>query len=98
MKQFAGDEIRRIMAEMPHELVEALQARHREHMITEYEARWWGFMMFARTGSYEGDEYSVAANGTGDVFTETLVAYVLQDRAGRERHGLKRPTWPPAVA
>jgi len=94
MKQHVGDEIRRIMAEMPAELVKALQDAQAEHNITEYEARWWGFMMFARNDAYEGDEFKVPIGGMNDVFHQTFIGYVLQDRESRKRHGLPMPAWP----
>ena len=93
MKQYAGDEIRRIMAAMPEDLIQALTAAHAEHEITEYEARWWGFLMFARNDAYEGGHYTIKVGGTDDVLTQRFIDYVLQDRDGRKRHGLKAPAW-----
>jgi hypothetical protein len=90
MKQHSGDEIRAIMAEMPGEVVEGLQAAHREHKITEHEARWWGYLMFARTGAYEGTAYGIE----GGQFTQQFLSYVLEDRAANERFGLIRRPWP----
>lgn len=94
MKQYAGDEIRRIMTEMPDELVRALQAAHLDEMITEYEARWWGFLQFARTGSYEGDTYTITVNGTGEKVTDTFLGYTRSVRLSDERAGLVRKPWP----
>jgi hypothetical protein len=94
MKQHTGDEIRAIMAQMPAELVAALQAAHAEHKITEREARWWGYLMFARTGSYEGTEYTIKVSGTGEEVTQRFLSYVVDDRAGNARFGLIRKPWP----
>lgn len=93
MKQHTGDEIRAIMAEMPIELVTGLQAAHAEHKITEREARWWGYLMFARTGSYEGAEYTIEVPGTGGA-TQQFLSYVLEDRGANARFGLIRKPWP----
>ena len=92
MKQHTGDEIRTIMEEMPADLVAALQAAHSEHKITEREARWWGYLMFARTGSYEGTEYTIPSGDAG--VTQRFLAYVLEDRAACVRVGLVRKSWP----
>lgn len=93
MKQHTGDEICTIMTEMPDEQVAALQAAHAEHRITEREARWWGYLMFARTGSYEGTQYAIEASGGGGV-TQQFLTYVLEDRASSSRVGLVRKAWP----
>ncbi len=82
------------MADMPLALVEALQANHPEHHITEYESRWRGFLIFARNGTYEGESHSITAMGTGEVSTGRFIDYVLHDREGRLRHGLRMRTWP----
>jgi hypothetical protein len=92
MKQHTGEEIRAIMADMPTDLVAALQAAHAEHRITEREARWWGYLMFARTGAYEGTEYAIKAPA-GDV-AQQFLSYVLDDRAASARFGLVRKPWP----
>ena len=94
MKQHSGDEIRAIMAEMPTELVAELQAAHAEHRITEREARWWGYLMFARTGAYEGTEYTIKVSGTGEEVVHRFLSYVLEDRAANARFGLIRRAWP----
>jgi hypothetical protein len=94
MKQHTGEEIRAIMAAMPDENVAALQAAHAEHRITESEARWWGYLMFARTGSYEGTEFTIETSGTGARFTQTFFTYVLEDRAANARFGMVRKPWP----
>ena len=93
MKQHTGDEIRTIMAEMPGDLVAALRSAHAEHKITEREARWWGYLMFARTGSYEGTEYTIPSSGGAGV-TQQFLTYVLEDRAACTRVGLVRKPWP----
>lgn len=82
------------MAEMPAETLEGLQAAHAEHNITEYEARWWGYLMFARTGAYEGTEFTIKVMGGGEDVTQGFLSYVLSERAGNERHGLIRKPWP----
>lgn len=94
MKQHTGDEIRAIMAEMPAELVAGLQATHPKQQITEREARWWGYLMFARTGSYEGTEYTIEVPGTGGQVVQPFLSYVLDDRAANARFGLIRKAWP----
>ena len=94
MKQHTGDELRSVMADMPAELVESLQAAHAEHKITEHEARWWGYLMFARTGAYEGTPYTIKVMGDGGEVTQDFLAYVLSDREGNKRHGLVRKPWP----
>ncbi|RAK52653.1 hypothetical protein [Phenylobacterium deserti] len=94
MKQHTGDEIRTIMAEMPPAAIEALQTPHRDHQITEREARWWGYLMFARTGAYEGEAFTVSVMGTGGTWTQRFLDYVLADRASDARWGLKRKAWP----
>jgi hypothetical protein len=93
MKQHTGDEIRAIMTEMPAELVEALQAAHAEHRITEREARWWGYLMFARNEAYEGESYTIKVL-TGEEVTHHFLPYVLQGRAGDDRVGMVRRPWP----
>jgi hypothetical protein len=93
VKQHTGDEIRAIMTDMPTELVEKLQADHAEHQITEREARWWGYLMFARTDAYEGTEYAIPVSG-GEPVTQKFLIYVLEGRAGDTRHGLVRKPWP----
>jgi len=70
MKQHTDDEIRTIMTDMPAEAIESLQAAYAEHRITEYEARWWGYLMFARTGSYEGTSYTINVMGNGGEVTQ----------------------------
>lgn len=94
MKQHTGEEIRSIMRDMPAELVESLQAAHAEHGITEYEARWWGYLMFARTGAYEGTAYTIKVMGAGGEVTQDFLSYVLAEREGNRRHGLVRKPWP----
>lgn len=94
MKEHRGDEIRAIMAEMPAELVQRLQDAFPEHNITEREARWWGYMMFARSGSYEGVDFMMKVGSTGDTWTRTFIDYVLADRARNERFGFKPQAWP----
>lgn len=94
MKQHTGDEIRAIMEQMPAELVAALQSAHPEHRITEREARWWGYLMFARTGSYEGTEFTIQTSGSGALFEQPFLRYVLEDREANARHGLIRKPWP----
>ena len=94
MKQHTGDEIRRIMAEMPGDQVAALQAAHAEHRITEREARWWGYLMFARTGGYEGLAYTITMSGTDEQVTQRFLDYVLEERAADARCGLVRKAWP----
>ena len=93
MKQHSGDEIRAIMTEMPIGLVAGLQAAHADHKITEREARWWGYLMFARTGSYEGTEYTIEVPGAGGV-TQQFLSYALEDRGANARFGLIRKPWP----
>lgn len=94
MKQHSSDEIRAIMAEMPAELVAELRAAHAEHRITEREARWWGYLMFARGGSYQGTEYAIEVPGTGGQVVQQFLSYVLEDRSANERFGLIRKPWP----
>jgi hypothetical protein len=94
MKQHTGDEIRAIMAEMPAEAIAALQAAHAEHRITEREARWWGYLMFARTGAYEGTSYAIKVGGGDEQVVQPFLTYVLEDRASDARHGLVRKPWP----
>jgi hypothetical protein len=94
MKQHSGEEIRTIMAEMPDETVAALQAAYPEQRITEREARWWGYLMFARTGAYEGTEYSIKVAGDGEGATQKFLTYTLEDRGSDARHGLIRKPWP----
>lgn len=93
MKQHTGDEIRSIMTDMPAGVIEGLQAAHADQKITEHEARWWGYLMFARTGSYEGTSYTIPVLGGGEV-TQGFLAYVLAEREGNLRHGLVRKPWP----
>lgn len=94
MKQYSGPDIARIMGEMPRELVEALQAAHPDDRITEREARWWGFLQFARTDAYEGETYTVTVNGTGETHSYAFLPYTLQGRAGDDRVGMVRAAWP----
>lgn len=94
MKQYVGDEIRRIMTDMPAERVAALQAAHAEHHITPYEARWWGFLVYARSESYEADHYTIKMAGTDETVTQTFIGYVLAERAANQRVGLVRGDWP----
>lgn len=93
MKQHTGDEIRAIMTAMPAARVEALQAAHAEHRITEREARWWGYLMFARTEAYDGEAYTIKVM-TGEEVTQSFLPYVLQGRAGDDRVGIVRRPWP----
>ncbi|CAN7311812.1 hypothetical protein LJR164_001658 [Phenylobacterium sp. LjRoot164] len=93
MKQHTGDEIRSIMTDMPAEVVEGLQAVHAEHQITEFEARWWGYLIFANTGAYEGTSYSIEVSNGGQ-YTLNFLSYVLEAREGDKRHGLVRKPWP----
>jgi hypothetical protein len=94
MKQHTGDEIRTLMAEMPDDLVAALQAAHPDERVTEREARWWGYLMFARTGSYAGSEFSIETTGKSERFVQQFLSYVLEDRAANARYGLARRPWP----
>lgn len=94
MKQYVGDDIRRIMAEMPAQLVEALRTQHPEHHITEYEARWWGFLQFARTGAYEGQAFVTVVNGTDEELVERFVPYTLDVRSADRNARLVRRPWP----
>jgi hypothetical protein len=94
MKQHTGDEIRAIMTDMPAEAIESLKAAHADQAITEHEARWWGYLMFAHTGSYEGTAYTIKVMGGGDDFTQHFLPYVLADREGNRRYGLVRRPWP----
>lgn len=94
MKQHAGDEIRVLMTEMPPDLVQALQSEHPEHRITEQEARWWGYLMFARTGAYDGVEFVIKVNGTDETVVQGFLSYTLSTRAAAERAGLVRKPWP----
>jgi len=50
-------------------------------------------LMIQRSHMYEGAEYSTAVGGTRDVFRQTFIGCVLQDRDGRKRDGLPMPTW-----
>ena len=93
MKQHTGSEIRTIMTDMPAEVIESLKGAHAEHQITEHEARWWGYLMFARTGAYEGTEYAIPVMGGGQA-RQGFLSYVLDDREGNRRHGLVRKPWP----
>lgn len=94
MKQHSGDEIRSIMADMPAEILEGLQTAHAEHKITEHEARWWGYLMFARMGVYEGTEFTIKVMGGGEDVTQGFLSYVLSERASNQRYGLVRKPWP----
>ncbi len=94
MKQHTGDEIRSMMAEMPNSAVEALQAAHPQHEITEQEARWWGYLILARTGGYEGEAFTVPVGGAGEVWEQRFLDYVLEDRSSSARVGLRRRAWP----
>ena len=94
MKQYAGDEIRTITAQMPSELVEGLRAAHAQHRISEYEARWWGFLQFARTDAYAGEAFVIKVNGGGADKVESFLAYVLSVRGADQRAGLQRKPWP----
>jgi hypothetical protein len=94
MKQHTGDEIRSIMTDMPAEAIGRLQAAHADHKITEHEARWWGYLMFARTGSYDGTEYTIKVMGDGGEVTQGFLAYILEAREMNLRHGLVRKPWP----
>lgn len=93
MKQHTGDEIRAIMTNMPAEFVARLQADPAAHEITEHEARWWGYLMFARTGAYEGTEYAIPVTG-GEPVTQSFATYVLEDREANAKFGLVRRPWP----
>src|SRR4029453_2483506 len=77
MKQHTGAEIRTIMTEMPAERIAALQAAHAEHAITEHEARWWGYLQFARTGAYDGETFVILAPSTGEEVVQRFLPYVL---------------------
>lgn len=90
MKQHTGDEIRRIMSEMPDAAIAALQAAFLEHRISEREARWWGYPMSARTGAYEGFEYTILVGSSGASMTQAFLAYLLDDRAMDTRCGARR--------
>lgn len=94
MKQHSGDEIRQIMADVPAELVAELQATHPNHNITEWEARWWAYLQFARTGAYDGTSYTIKVNGTGEEAVSEFLAYTLSNRLSDERAGLVRKPWP----
>ena len=94
MKQHTSAEIRAIMTEMPIEQVEALQAAHAEHGITEREARWWGYLQFARTGAYDGETFVIPVPSTGEEIVLRFLPYVLADRASDLRIGLVRQAWP----
>ncbi|MBU1376106.1 MAG: hypothetical protein KKE02_24235 [Alphaproteobacteria bacterium] len=93
MKQYAGEEIIRIMRDMPPALVDGLREAAPEHRITEYEARWWGFLQFARTDGYEGLEFVIPVSG-GVGAPQTFLDYVLSVRGADMRAGLVRRTWP----
>ena len=82
------------MTNMPAEAMEALKATHAEHKSTEHEARWWGYLMFARTGAYEGTSCTNKVMGDGGEVTEDFLACVLGERAMNSRHGLVRNPWP----
>ena len=94
MKQYAGDEIVRIMTDMPATLVEALQGAYPEHRITEHEARWWGFLQFARTDAYDGETFAIRINGTDAEAVQSFLPYVLSVRGADQRAGLVRRPWP----
>src|SRR5690349_17850663 len=94
MKQYSGEEIRRIMTEMPADLVEALRTAHPAEKITEHEARWWGYLQFARTDDYAGDSFTIKVNGGGEEVTSTFLVYTLSVRAADQRAGLVRRPWP----
>jgi len=94
MKQHSGAEIVTIMTEMPAELIAALQDAHAEHAITEHEARWWGYLQVARTGSYEGETFVIKVMSTGDDVVQAFLPYVLAGRASDLRVGLVRKVWP----
>lgn len=93
MKQHTSDEIRTIMTAMPAELVEALQTAHPEHRITQREARWWGYLMYARTEAYDGETYTIKVM-TGEDAVQDFLPYVLQGRSGDDRVGIVRRPWP----
>ena len=82
------------MTDMPAQAIESLQAAYPEHKITEYEARWWGYLMFARTGAYEGTSYTINVMGNGGEASQDFLAYVLDEREMNRRHGLARKPWP----
>ena len=94
MKQHTGEEIRAIMAAMPAGLVAALCDAHREHRITEWEARWWGYLQFARTEAYEGESFAIRVNGTQEAVVQGFLPYVLGCRAAERSAGLTRRPWP----
>lgn len=94
MREYVGADIVRIMSEMPAELVAALQGAFAEHDITEREARWWGFLQFARTGAYDGIEFVIEAPSTGDRVAQRFADLVLAAREGNERHGFRPRPWP----
>ncbi len=94
MKQYAGDEIVQIMTEMPSALVEQLRGAYPEHHITEHEARWWGFLQYARTQAYEGDRFVIKINGTNEEVVQSFLPYVLMGRNADRNAGLVRKVWP----
>jgi hypothetical protein len=94
MKQHTSAEIVTIMTEMPAELVAALRDAHPEHAITEHEARWWGYLQFARTEAYEGETFVIRVPSTGEDVVQQFLPYVLGGRASDVRVGLVRKVWP----
>ena len=94
MKQYAGEDIVRIMTEMPADLVTQLREAHPDHHITEHEARWWGFLQFARTDASEGDTFVIKVGGTNEEVVQSFLPYVLVGRNADRNAGLVRKTWP----
>lgn len=94
MREHSGDEMLALMDAMPAEAVATLQAAYPEHNITEREARWWGFLMVARGGTYETTEFTMTVGSTGQEWTQLFIDYVLSGRAADQRHGIVRKTWP----
>jgi hypothetical protein len=96
MKQHTSAEIVAIMTEMPAGLIATLREAHPEHAITEHEARWWGYLQFARTESYAGETFVIPVPSTGEEVVQRFLPYVLAGRAGDVRVGLVRKAWPEA--
>ena len=94
MKEHTGDQIRAIMEAMPAEGVHALQAEFPEHKITEQEARWWGYLNFARTECYEGTSFVIPVNGKDEGITWDFLNYTLTGRKADQVAGLVRKPWP----
>lgn len=94
MKQHTSAEIVAIMTEMPSELVAALRDAHPAQAITEHEARWWGYLQFARTAAYDGETFVIRAPSAGEDVVQQFLPYVLGGRASDLRAGLVRKAWP----